>query len=95
MAMKNPVHPGNIIREDVIEPLGLNVTKAAEVLKVRRATLSDLLNGHAALTAEMAVRIEQAFGPKADHLMEIQKNYSLAQARSHAKETGVERYRVA
>lgn len=95
MAMKNPVHPGNIIREDVIEPLGLNVTKAAEVLKVRRATLSDLLNGHATLTADMAVRIEQAFGPRADHLMEIQKNYSLAQARSRAKETGVERYQVA
>ena len=92
MVMKNPVHPGCIIRQDVIEPLGLNVTVAASVLKVRRATLSDLLNGRASLTAEMAVRIEQAFGPKADHLMEIQKNYSLAQARCRAKETGVVRY---
>lgn len=95
MAMKNPVHPGGIIREEVIEPLGLTVTTAAEVLKVRRATLSDLLNGNSALTAEMAVRIEQAFGPKADHLMDMQKNYSLAQARSRARETGVVRYRIA
>lgn len=95
MPMKNPVHPGNIIREDVFAPLGISVTKAAEVLKVRRATLSDLLNGRSALTAEMAVRIEQAFGPKADHLMEVQKNYSLAQARRHAKETGVRRYHAA
>lgn len=95
MAMKNPVHPGGIVREDIIAPLGLSVTAAAEILKVRRATLSDLLNGNSALTADMAVRIEQAFGPSADHLMEIQKNYSLAQARSRAKDTGVERYRVA
>jgi addiction module HigA family antidote len=69
MPMKNPPHPGDLIRTEVIEALGLSVSKAAEVLKVRRATLSDLLHGKAALTAEMALRIEKAFGPEMDHLL--------------------------
>ena len=56
--MKNPPHPGDLIRTEVIEALGLNVWKAAEVLKVRRATLSELLHGKAAPTPEMALRIE-------------------------------------
>ena len=54
MPMKNPPHPGDLIRTEVIEALGLTVSKAAEILKVRRATLSDLLHGKAALTPEMA-----------------------------------------
>jgi addiction module HigA family antidote len=61
--MKNPPHPGDLIRTEIIEALSLNVSKAAEILKVRRATLSDLLHGKAALTPEMALRIEKAFGP--------------------------------
>ena len=64
MPMKNPPHPGDLIRTEVIEALGLTVSKAAEILKVRRATLSDLLHGKAALTPEMALRIEKAFGPR-------------------------------
>jgi addiction module HigA family antidote len=67
--MKNPPHPGDLIRTEVIEALGLSVSKAAAVLKVRRATLSDLLHGKATLTAEMALRIEKAFGPEMDHLL--------------------------
>ncbi len=63
MPMKNPPHPGDLIRTEIVEALGLNVSKAAEILKVRRATLSDLLHGKAALTPEMALRIEKAFGP--------------------------------
>src|SRR5476649_1304165 len=59
MPMKNPPHPGDLIRTEVIEALGLNVSKAAEILKVRRATLSDLLHGKAALTPEMALRIQK------------------------------------
>jgi addiction module HigA family antidote len=62
--MKNPPHPGDLIRTEVIEALGLTVSKAAEILQVRRATLSDLLHGKAALTPEMALRIEKAFGPE-------------------------------
>src|SRR6202451_2584161 len=69
MPMKNPPHPGDLIRTEVIEALGLSVSKAADILKVRRATLSDLLHGKSALTPEMALRIEKAFGPDMDHLL--------------------------
>lgn len=64
------------------------------MLEVRRATLSDRLAGRAALTAEMAIRIAQAFGPPADDLLEIQKNHAPAQARSRGRATGVQRYRA-
>lgn len=90
--MKNPPHPGDLIKTEVIEALGLNVSKAAEVLKVRRATLSDLLRGKAALTPEMALRIEKAFGPAMDHLLRMQLAYDIAQTRKHANEITVERY---
>ena len=62
-----PSHPGDFIRTEVIEELGLSVTKAAEILGVRRATLSDLLNGNAALSPEMALRIEKAFDVSMGH----------------------------
>ena len=78
MPMKNPPHPGDLIKTEVIEALGLNVSKAAEILKVRRATLSDLLHGKAALTPEMALRIEKAFGPDMDHLLRMQLAYDVA-----------------
>jgi addiction module HigA family antidote len=90
--MKNPPHPGDLIRTEVIEPLGLSVSKAAEVLKVRRATLSDLLHGKAGLTAEMAIRIEKAFGPDADHLLRMQLAYDVAQARLNSRHITVKRY---
>ena len=92
MPMKNPPHPGDLIRTEVLEPLGLSVTTAAEALGVRRATLSDLLNGNAALTPEMALRIEKAFGPQMDHLLRMQLAYDVAQQRSHANEINVSRY---
>ena len=86
MPMKNPPHPGDLIKTEVIEALGLNVSKAAEILKVRRATLSDLLHGKAALTPEMALRIEKAFGPDMDHLLRMQLAYDVAKTREHARE---------
>jgi addiction module HigA family antidote len=92
MAMKNPPHPGELIRTEVIEALGLSVSKAAEILKVRRATLSDLLHGKAALTAEMALRIEKAFGPDMDHLLRMQVAYEVARTRKQARTIGVKRY---
>jgi antitoxin HigA-1 len=92
MAMKNPPHPGDLIRTEIIEALGLTVSKAAEILKVRRATLSDLLHGKAALTPEMALRIEKAFGPDMNHLLRMQLAYDVAQTRQHARNIRVQRY---
>ena len=93
MTMKNPCHPGEIIREEVLEPLDLTVTQAAKVLGVARPTLSNLLNENAALTTDMALRIEKAFGPKMDHLMRMQLAYDLAQARKRQGTIKLKRYR--
>ena len=90
--MHSPSHPGEIIREEIIAPLGLEVTEAADVLKVARSTLSKLLNERAALSPEMAIRIEKAFGPKADHLMRMQAGYDLAKARKKADSIDVTAY---
>lgn len=92
MAMKNPPHPGELIKTEIVDALGLNVSKAAEILKVRRATLSDLLNGKSALTPEMALRIEKAFGPDMDHLLRMQLAYDVAQTRQHSRDIDVKRY---
>ena len=67
-----PSHPGDFIRTEIIEELGLNVTRAAEILGVRRATLSNLLNGNAALSPEVALHIEKAFGVSMDMLLRMQ-----------------------
>ncbi len=92
MPMKNPPHPGDLIRTEIIEELGLTVKKAAEILKVRRATLSDLLHGKAALTPDMALRIEKAFGPDMDHLLRMQLAFDVAKTREHAWSIDVKRY---
>ena len=87
-----PSHPGDFIRTEVVEELGLNVTKAAEILGVRRATLSDLLNGNAALSAEMALRIEKAFDVSMDMLLKMQAWHDATQMRARASDIDVERY---
>ena len=92
MPMKNPPHPGDLIRTEVIEALGLSVSKAAEILQVRRATLSDLLHGKAALTPDMALRIEKAFGPEMDHLLRMQLAYDVSRTRANANDISIERY---
>jgi addiction module HigA family antidote len=92
MPMKNPPHPGDLIRTEIIEAFGLSVSKAAEILKVRRATLSDLLNGKASLTPEMALRIEKAFGPEMDHLLRMQLAYDVARTRELARGMAIKRY---
>ncbi len=94
MAMKNPPHVGGVIRHQVIAPLGLTVTEAAKALGVGRQALSSLLNEKAALTSDMALRIEKAFRPKMDHLMRMQLAYDLAQARKEERKIGVKRYVV-
>ena len=74
-----PSHPGDFIRTEIIEELGLNVTRVAEILGVRRAMLSDLLNAHAALSPEMALRIEKTFGVGMDMLLRMQAWYDTSQ----------------
>ena len=92
MRMARPAHPGQFIRMEVLEPLDLSVTKAAEVLGVTRPALSALLNGHAALSPDMALRIEKAFGPKMDTLLRMQTAYEIAEARDREGEIKVKRY---
>src|SRR5205807_6128431 len=70
-----PPHPGSFIREEILDELDLTVARAAEILGVRRATLSDLVNGKAALSPEMALRIEKAFGVDMDTLLRMQARY--------------------
>ena len=95
MAMKNPPHPGEIIREEIIKALGLTVTSAAEILGVRRATLSDVTNGKASVSAEMALRLEKAFGVSMDLLLKMQAGYDAAQARMHGDRIKVKRFKPA
>ncbi len=90
--MARPAHPGQFIRMEVIEPLGLSVTRAAEILGVTRPALSALLNGRASLSPDMALRIEKAFGPKMDTLLRMQTAYDIAEARDREGSIKVKRY---
>jgi antitoxin HigA-1 len=85
------IHPGVWLKTEILEPHGLNVTVAAEKLGVTRQAMSNLLNGHAGLSAEMAIRFEKAFGVRADTMMRMQAGHDLAEARAHEKEIKVER----
>jgi addiction module HigA family antidote len=91
MPIKDPPHPGDFIRTEIIVPAGLSVTAAAVTLQVSRPTLSSLLNGKASLSGEMALRIEKAFGVKMDTLMRMQSAYDIAQTRKREKEIHVRR----
>jgi addiction module HigA family antidote len=90
--MKNPPHPGDFIRTEIIEPTGLSVADAAKALRVSRPALSSLLNGKADLSGQMALRIEKAFGVKMDTLVRMQSNYDIAEIRSREKEIRVPRF---
>src|SRR5881275_922593 len=89
MPMKNPPHPGDFIRTEIIAPTGLSVTDAAKALKVSRPALSSLLNGRADLSGEMALRIEKAFGVKMDTLMRMQSAYDITRTRTREGEIRV------
>ena len=93
MPMKNPVHPGKIIRHDCLVPLGLTVTAAAKVLRVSRQALNNLLNGKAGVTPEMAIRLEKAFGGTADTWLRMQMNHDLARAMKAENRIKVTRYK--
>ncbi|MEZ4870259.1 MAG: HigA family addiction module antitoxin [Caldilineaceae bacterium] len=85
MPMKNPPHPGEIIRDLYLEPLELTVTQAAAGLGVTRKTLSLLVNGHAGISPEMAVRLSKAFGRSPESWLQLQMQYDLAQIRQQAE----------
>lgn len=89
MTMKNPPHPGEIIREWCLKPLSLTVTQAAQGLGVTRKTLSLLLNGHAGISPEMAIRLSQAFGRSPESWLQLQGQYDIAQVKKSLKEINI------
>ena len=93
MAMIDPPHPGRSVRENCLEPLGLSVTEAARVLGVARHTLSRVLNGHAAISPEMALRLEKAGWSNAEFWLRRQTTYDLVQVRKDQDRIHVKRYR--
>lgn len=82
--MKNPPHPGEHVRHDCIEALGVSITQAARHLGVTRQALNNLVNGHSGVSAEMALRLSQAFGGSPEVWLGMQMGYDLAQARKKA-----------
>jgi addiction module HigA family antidote len=95
MAMKNPPHPGQSIKFDCLEPLGLSITEAADSLGISRKQLSDVINGHAGISAIMAIRLDKAFGGGADTWLALQRAYDLAQAMKQADKIKVKRLQPA
>ncbi len=87
-----PPHPGEFIRDEILGELGLSVSEAADVLGVRRATVSDLVNANAALSPEMALRVEKAFGVDMEMLLRMQAWHDAAAMRRRAGEIDVKRY---
>ena len=84
-----PPHPGDFIKTEILDELGLSIARAADILGVRRATLSDLVHGKASLSPEMALRVEKAFGVSMDTLMRMQNSYDIAQTRKREGEIKV------
>ena len=90
-----PSHPGEFFRAEILDELGLSVTRGAEILGVGRQALSDLVNGHHSLTPEMALRIEKAFGLEMDTMLRMQAWYDAARMRARAGEIEVQKYESA
>ena len=95
MAMiKHPslaVHPGDWLKSEVVDPHGVSINRLAACFHVTRQTLSNLFNGHTALSADMAIRFEKAFGVKADTLMRMQTTFDMAKARTRADQILVDK----
>src|ERR1700677_684737 len=83
MSMREPVHPGRIVRHDCLEPLGLSVTEGARVLGVTRQALSNIVNGKSGISPEMAIRLTKAFGSTPETWLRMQLAYDLAAARKN------------
>ncbi len=94
MPMKNPAHPGRIVRHDCLEPLGLSVTEGAQILGVSRQALNNIVNGKSGISAEMAIRLTKAFGSTPDTWLRMQVAYDLAQAMKDEGKIKVQRQRV-
>ena len=92
MRMKNPPHPGQSVRYDCLQPLGLTVTEGAEILGVRRQTLNNLVNGKTGISPEMAIRLDKAFGGGSETWLRLQAAYDLTQAEKNARNIKVKRY---
>lgn len=93
MTMKNPVHPGRIVRHDCLEPLGLSVTEGAKVLGVTRQALNNIVNGKSGISPEMAIRLTKAFGGTPETWLGIQIAYDLAAVRKMENKIKVQRQR--
>jgi addiction module HigA family antidote len=91
MLMKNPPHPGRIIRQECIEPLGVTVTAAAARLGVTRQNLNNILNGKSGISPEMAIRLAKAFGSRAEVWLGLQMEYDLAKAERNSGKIKVKR----
>ena len=94
MPMKNPVHPGSVVRHDCLEPLGLSVTAAAKALGVSRQALNNLVNGSSGISPEMAIRLSKAFGSTPETWLRMQLAYDLAAALKNESRIKVRRQRV-
>lgn len=94
MAMKNPVHPGQIVRHDCLDPLGLSVTAAAKVLGVSRQALNNILNGKSGISPVMAIRLTKAFGSTEETWLRMQLAYDLAEARKNESKIKIRRLPV-
>lgn len=94
MPMKDPPHPGRIVRQDCLEPLGLSVTQGAKVLGVTRQALNNVVNGKAGISPEMAIRLSKAFRSTPETWLQMQLAYDLAEARKHEDEIHVQHYQV-
>lgn len=95
MRMKNPPHPGLSVRHDCLEPLGLSIAQWAKVLGVTRQAMHNLVSGKAGISAEMAIRLEKAFGGVAETWLRMQAAYDLSQAEKHAGKIKVRRVKDA
>ena len=95
MLMHNPPHPGEVIKELCLEPLGLTITDAAKGLGISRKTLSSILNGKAGISPEMAVRLSIAFNTSSESWLNQQSQYDLWQAEQHRKDLDVAHFYVA
>ncbi|MXY97634.1 MAG: HigA family addiction module antidote protein [Gemmatimonadetes bacterium] len=92
MPMKNPPHPGKVVRISCLEPLGLSVTEGAKVLGVSRQALSNLVNCHSRISGDMAVRLAKAFGSTTETWIRLQAAYDIAQAQAREDQIEVERF---
>ena len=95
MQMLDPAHPGELLKEDVLAPAGLSVTRAAKILGVGRPALSAVLNGRTSLSPELAIRVEKAFGISMDLLLKMQLQFDITCARRTARSIKVQRFKPA